>query len=68
MTNVDEVQERTAGTTLQGTPMTLLGPELKVGDKAPDFEAINSSLQPMNLEKTGNAVRVFSVIPSLDTP
>jgi thiol peroxidase len=25
-------------------------------------------LQPINLAKTGNAVRVFSVIPSLDTP
>ena len=48
--------------------MTLLGPELKAGDKAPDFDAINASLQPMNLEKTGKAVRVFSVIPSLDTP
>jgi len=68
MTNVDEVQERAAATTLQGTPMTLIGPELKAGDKAPDFEAINSNLQPMNLAKTGHAVRVFSVIPSLDTP
>src|SRR3954454_21799608 len=68
MTKTEDVQERAAGTTLQGNPMTLLGPELKPGDKAPDFDAINSSLQPMNLEKTGHAVRVFSVIPSLDTP
>jgi thiol peroxidase len=68
MTKADEVQERAAATTLQGNPMTLLGPELKAGDPAPDFDAINSSLQPMNLAKTGSAVRVFSVIPSLDTP
>ena len=68
MTNADDVQERAAATTLQGNPMTLLGPELTVGDKAPDFEAINSSLQPVDLAKTGNTVRVFSVIPSLDTP
>jgi thiol peroxidase len=68
MIKTDEVQERSAATTLQGNPMTLLGPELKAGDKAPDFDAINASLQPMNLEKTGKAVRVFSVIPSLDTP
>jgi len=68
MTNADDVQERVAGTTLQGNPMTLVGPELKAGDKAPDFDVINSSLQPMNLAKTGNTVRVFSVIPSLDTP
>ena len=31
--------ERSAATTLKGNPMTVLGPELKVGDKAPDFEA-----------------------------
>jgi thiol peroxidase len=48
--------------------MTLIGPELKVGDKAPDFEAVDLTLSAVNLEKTGNSVRVFSVVPSLDTP
>jgi thiol peroxidase len=55
-------------TILMGKPFSLAGPELKVGDKAPDFEAIDSSLQPIDLEKTGKAVRIFSVVPSLDTP
>lgn len=48
--------------------MTLLGPELKVGDKAPDFEAIDDSLKPVTLATTGNGAKIFSVIPSLDTP
>jgi len=48
--------------------MTLLGPELKAGDKAPDFEAVTDSLQAVNLDKTGHGVRIFSVVPSLDTP
>lgn len=48
--------------------MTLIGPELKAGDKAPDFEAVDSSMQPVDLAKTGKTVRLFSVIPSLDTP
>lgn len=48
--------------------MTLLGPELKAGDKAPNFELVSDSLQPVDLEKTGHAVRIFSVVPSLDTP
>jgi thiol peroxidase len=48
--------------------MTLIGPELKPGDKAPDFETVDLSLQPVNLEKTGSSVRIFSVVPSLDTP
>lgn len=48
--------------------MTLIGPELKVGDKAPDFTAVDDKLQPVSLSATGNGVRIFSVIPSLDTP
>ena len=60
--------ERIGGTTFQGNPLTLIGPELKVGDKAPDFNLIDSALQPINLAATGNGVRIFSVVPSLDTP
>jgi thiol peroxidase len=48
--------------------MTLVGPELKPGDKAPDFSVVDMTLQSVNLAKTGNKVRVFSVVPSLDTP
>lgn len=55
-------------TTLRGKPFTLAGPELKVGDKAPDFDVIDSSLQKSDLAKTGNGIRIFSVVPSLDTP
>ena len=51
-----------------GNPMTLLGPELKAGDKAPEFNAIDDGLKPVNLAATGNGVRIFSVVPSLDTP
>lgn len=46
----------------------MLGPELKVGDPAPDFHAIDNSLKAVNLAATGNGVRIFSVVPSLDTP
>ena len=48
--------------------MTLIGPELKAGDKAPEFEVVSDSLQPVTLGSTGQAVRIFSVVPSLDTP
>src|ERR1700730_17687754 len=60
--------ERSAATTLRGNPMTVLGPELKAGDKAPDFHAVDDSLKPVDLAATGAAVRIFSVVPSLDTP
>jgi thiol peroxidase len=55
-------------TTLNGNELKLAGPELKVGDIAPDFQVVNSSMQPVDLDKTGQGVRIFSVIPSLDTP
>jgi len=60
--------ERTGATTLKGNPLTLLGPELKAGDKAPDFEVVNRSLETVTLAQTGSSVRIFSVVPSLDTP
>ena len=60
--------ERTGTATLKGNPVTLIGPELKVGDKAPDFEAVDTKLGVINLEATGRAIRIISVVPSLDTP
>ena len=60
--------ERPGGTTLRGEPKTLIGPELKPGDQAPDFDVIDASLKPVTLGATGQRVRVFSVVPSLDTP
>src|SRR5580704_3499225 len=60
--------ERPGGTTLRGDPKTLIGPELKAGDKAPDFTVVDTSLKPVTLAGTGSHVRIFSVVPSLDTP
>src|SRR5215510_15847504 len=61
-------QERTGVITMKGKPMTLLGPALKPGDKAPDFEAINTALEPVNLASSKGKVRLFATVPSLDTP
>lgn len=60
--------ERNGATTFKGNPLTLVGPELKPGDPAPDFEAVDTAMQPVTLKSTGNKVRIFSVVPSLDTP
>ena len=54
-------------TTLKGNPFKLMGPELKTGDKAPDFELTDNGLKPLKLSDT-KGVRIFSVVPSLDTP
>lgn len=60
--------ERPAAVTIQGNPFTLVGPKLEVGDKAPDFRVVNVSLKPVTLGDVKGAVRIFSVIPSIDTP
>lgn len=59
--------ERPGATTLRGNPLTLVGPELNSGDAAPEFEAVDTGLQPVTLAST-SGVRIFSVVPSLDTP
>ena len=58
--------ERT--TTFKGDPFVILGPELKVGDKAPDFELTDNGMGAVTLADTGSGTRIFSVVPSLDTP
>ena len=60
--------ERPGATTLKGNPFTLVGPELKPGDAAPDFNLVDTALKPVTLKDTGNHVRIISVVPSLDTP
>src|SRR6478736_1600644 len=60
--------ERAGATTLKGNPLTLVGPELKPGDNAPDFSVVDNGLKAVTLGDTGSSVRIFSVVPSLDTP
>src|ERR1700674_3877902 len=60
--------ERPGATTMRGNPLTLIGPELKPGDKAPDFKLVDNGLKDVRLADTGGQVRIISVVPSLDTP
>lgn len=53
--------------TMGGNPVTLLGKEIKVGDKAPEFTVLKSDLSPFTLEDAGDGVKIISVVPSLDT-
>lgn len=60
--------ERLDVISLNGNPLTLIGPELKIGDLAPEFEVVGKDMGVVGLSNTEGKVRVFSVIPSLDTP
>ncbi|WP_031544491.1 thiol peroxidase [Salinicoccus luteus] len=56
-----------ANVTFKGNPMTLTGKELKVGDQAPDFKVLNTSLEEVNLSDYEGKRKLISVIPSIDT-
>ena len=54
-------------TTMAGNAVTLVGPELKVGDKAPDFSVLDNGLGPKKLSEYSGKKKLISVVPSLDT-
>jgi len=53
--------------TFKGEPRTLVGPRLSPGDPAPDFSMLDRAFRVVRLHDTPRKVRVFSVVPSLDT-
>lgn len=61
------MDRRTNLVTMGGNPVTLLGNEVKPGDKAPDFMVLTGDMQPYSLKDAGSKVKIFSVVPSLDT-
>src|SRR3954471_5303075 len=59
---------RSGEVTMKGNPIDLVGPKLKPGDKAPDFTCVGAGLSIVKLADTAGKTRLFSVVPSLDTP
>src|SRR5882762_8892279 len=62
------MEKRQGAVKFKGNPTTLVGPEIKVGSKAPDFKCLNQGLGAVTLADTPAKARMFSVVPSLDTP
>jgi thiol peroxidase len=60
---------RSAAITFKGTPMTLLGSELKVGDKAPQFTLhfFEGGLKTLTNQDLSGKPTIVSIVPSLDT-
>ena len=57
-----------AKVTLKGNPVNLVGNEVKVGDKAPDFKTQKTDLSDYSLSSSSGKTRILYSIPSLDTP
>lgn len=54
-------------TKFKGNDVTLLGNQVKVGDKAPKFTVLANDLSEVTLDSTKGSVRLISVVPSIDT-
>jgi thiol peroxidase len=62
------MNERSGIITFKGNPFTLLGPALKLGDKAPEFSVVDNGLAAVSLASSAGKIRIISSVPSLDTP
>ncbi len=60
--------ERTGIITRKGKNLTLVGPDLRIGDKAPDFTVLDGTLAEVKLGDFSGKTKIISVTPSLDTP
>jgi thioredoxin-dependent peroxiredoxin len=60
-------ETRTGAVTLKGNPVNLVGPELKVGDAAPDFQLQDNALGEVTLASSAGKTRIIATVPSLDT-
>jgi len=62
------MSERSGAVTFKGTPLTLIGNEVKQGQPAPEFTALDNDLSPVSLSSFKGKVCVICSVPSLDTP
>lgn len=62
------MEERTDVVTFKGGPMTLVGPELKVGDMAPAVTLTGADLSAVNpLQQGAGKPQLYITVPSVDT-
>lgn len=61
-----DLKKRT-GHTMGGSPITLLGEEITIGQKASNFQVLKNDLSPLSLSDVGDKVKLISVVPSIDT-
>jgi thioredoxin-dependent peroxiredoxin len=61
------MEERKGLVTMKGKPVTLVGQEVKAGEKAPDFEVTANDLSPVKFSSFTGKVCIIASVPSLDT-
>lgn len=64
----EEVMERKNVVTMKGAPLTLMGAEVKVGQKALDFRVLSPDMSEAALGSFKGKIKLVASVPSLDTP
>lgn len=59
--------ERKGMVTMKGNPVVLVGSEVNVGDKAPDFEVTANDLSAVKFSSFAGKTCIITSVPSLDT-
>lgn len=62
------MEERTGIITFKGGPLTLFGPELKVGQSLPEVTLTANDLSDLSFSSFRGKTLIISTVPSLDTP
>jgi thiol peroxidase len=60
-------KERKGVVTMKGSPVTLVGPDLTIGDEAPDFTAVDRDLHEVSLSDFRGRPVIISSVVSVDT-
>ena len=61
------MEERTGLVTMKGSPLTLLGNRVELGQQAPDCELTGKGLEPVKLSSFKGKICIITAVPSLDT-
>jgi len=61
------MKERKGLVTIKGSPLTLVGNEIRTPVNAPDVELLDNDLKPVKLSSFRGKVCIITSVPSLDT-
>ena len=62
------MEERMGLVTMKGKPLTMVGSDVKIGQRAPDFVAIDNNLTAVRFSSYHGKICIISSVISLDTP
>ncbi len=62
------MEEHKSAATFKNQPLTLIGHTIHVGEAAPDFEAVDNSMNTVKFSKWKGKTCVICSVPSIDTP